>query len=270
MSKKLVVSADDFGFSEAYSEGALKAYREGVVTVLSLMVNMPAARYAVNLRDRFCPEAQMVQHTNFVHGKPVSNPDDIPSLVDENGCFYRSSRWRSDNPDDLKCRGNVYPTYDDLRRETLAQLHRFRELTGSFPVHFEGHSTMTAPMKQAFRDVGRQLGIHCRGQEPLETKSMVSCAESWPVRGGHAAYSAMLMRGSTPEDWESDAFGVLECPYEIAILHFHPGWIDQFVLDNTSLTLQRCRDLVTVCDSRVRRWIEQNGIELVDYSAVYR
>ena len=36
MKKKLIVVADDFGFSEAYNYGALKAYKEGIVTVLSL------------------------------------------------------------------------------------------------------------------------------------------------------------------------------------------------------------------------------------------
>ena len=40
MSKKLIVVADDFGFSEAYNYGVIKAYKEGVVCTLSLMSNM--------------------------------------------------------------------------------------------------------------------------------------------------------------------------------------------------------------------------------------
>ena len=39
MKKKLIVVADDFGFSEAYNYGVIKAYKEGIVTVLSLMSN---------------------------------------------------------------------------------------------------------------------------------------------------------------------------------------------------------------------------------------
>ena len=49
MKKKLIVVADDFGFSEAYNYGAIKAYKEGIVTVLSLMSNMEAAPHAVKL-----------------------------------------------------------------------------------------------------------------------------------------------------------------------------------------------------------------------------
>lgn len=269
MSKRLIISADDFGFSQAYSLGALRAYREGVASVLALMSNMEAAEFAVDLWRRECPEAQLTLHTNFVQGRPVSDPADVPSLVDGDGCFFRSNRWRSDGHDDGKARGQVYPTYEDLRRETRAQAERFRELTGAWPTHLEGHSMMTSPMLQAFRDVAAELGIHCMGQDPLETRRMRSCAECQPP-GGMRAGMSILMRGTTPEDWEANAFGILECPHEIAVVHFHPGYIDQYVLDNTSLTLPRCRDLETLCDPRVRAWIERNGIELVDFSAVYK
>lgn len=49
MSKKLIVVADDFGFSEAYNYGVIKAYKEGVVCTLSLMSNMAAVPHAVKL-----------------------------------------------------------------------------------------------------------------------------------------------------------------------------------------------------------------------------
>ena len=69
MKKKLIVVADDFGFSQAYSIGAIKAYQEGIVTVLSLMSNMEQAGFAIDLAKKYCPEACLTQHTNFVQGK---------------------------------------------------------------------------------------------------------------------------------------------------------------------------------------------------------
>ena len=65
-----------------YNYGAIKAYKEGIVTVLSLMSNMEAAPHAVRLWQQEAEDACMVQHTNFVQGYPVSRPEDIPSLVD--------------------------------------------------------------------------------------------------------------------------------------------------------------------------------------------
>jgi len=33
-------------------------------------------------------------------------------------------------------------------------------------------------------------------------------------------------------------------------------------LDNSGITLPRCHDLKTICDSRVKEWFEKNNIEL--------
>lgn len=59
MSKKLIVVADDFGFSEAYNYGVIKAYKEGVVCTLSLMSNMAAVPHAVKLWQSECPEVPL-------------------------------------------------------------------------------------------------------------------------------------------------------------------------------------------------------------------
>ena len=265
MSKKLVISADDFGFSRGYSAGNIRVVTQGVATVLALMSNMEAAGYAVELWRRFAPEAELSLHVNFVQGRPVSDLAAVPTLVDEHGCFYRSSSWRSERPDDPKCRGDVYPSYEDLKRETEAQIERFRDLVGSYPVHFEGHSTMTEPMRAAFLDVARERGIHCSVQEPLGNDRMRTCAEVEAP-----AFMEILNAGCLVEDVPRLLDAVEACPHEIAILHFHPGYIDQVVLENTSLVEPRARDLETLCDPRVAALIAERGIELVGYRALYR
>lgn len=102
MSKELIVSADDYGLSEAYDLGAIKAYREGVASVLSLLVNTDEAARAVELRNRSCPDAPLALHVNFCTGRPVSDPSDIPTLVNEReGSFtevLNGSRARWETP----------------------------------------------------------------------------------------------------------------------------------------------------------------------------
>lgn len=269
MSKKLIVSADDFGLSEAYDLGAAKAYREGVASVLSLIVSTDEAPRAVELRNRRCPEAQLALHVNYCAGRPVSDPADIPSLVDERGLFHRSSEWVQGPMGDPKCQGSVSPTFEDLLREMRAQVCRYEELVGAPPRRVEAHSVMTEEMLRAFAEVGDELGVHNESIQGEESPTLRSCGECVP-EGGRAAKLALVARGCTPEDWESDAFGILGCPYEIAILHFHPGYVDQRVVDCSSLVLARCRDLQTLTDPRVWAWVEANGIDLVDYDAVYR
>lgn len=268
MKKKLIVVADDFGFSEAYNHGVVKAYKEGVVTVLSLMSNMAAAPHAVELWRRECPEADLAQHTNFVQYRPVSPPEKVPTLVDGEGLFYRSFLWRGEDPDDAKCKGDVYPGYEDLYTETLAQLDRHKELAGRYPCHFEGHSVMTEPMLRAFRDVGEKLHIHNMAATEEEREGIRPARELMSL--GNAKAVEILNRGALPEDFEEDAFGILKSPCEFNILHFHPGYLDQYVLENTSLTLPRCRDLATLCDPRVRAWLEDHEVELTDFRALYQ
>lgn len=45
--KRMIVNADDFGFSEAVNHGILKAMQEGIVTSTSIMANMPGFAHAV-------------------------------------------------------------------------------------------------------------------------------------------------------------------------------------------------------------------------------
>ncbi len=267
MGKKLIIVADDFGFSEAYNLGACKAYKEGVVTVLSLMSNMEAANHGIALVKREIPGACLVQHTNFVQGRPCSNPDDIPSLVDREGKFYRSSSWKAESSYDTKCTGNVVATKEDCRIETISQLERFRELTGTYPNHLEGHSILTKAIGEALADVAAEMGIHCMTMPETETDTMYIAHE---LIMNNPVYAEILYRGVRPEDFFTDAFDILNSPYDINILHFHPGYLDAYLIDNTSLTIPRCRDLETLCDPLVAGWLAEHDIELVDFSAVYK
>ena len=270
MSKKLIVVADDFGFSEAYSLGALKAYKEGVVTVLSLMSNMEAAEFAVNLAKKEAPDACLTLHANFVQGRPVS--DDVASMIDENGYFYRSSQWAPskesilDSPISDKSKGTVVVAYDDICKETRAQLNRFKELTGFYPVHFEGHSVGTPDILKAFRTIGDELGIHNMFQEKEDDKMYYAHELAF----GNMKYIEILHTGLTKESFMEDAFGILSSPHEYNILHFHPGYLDAYVIDNSSLTIPRVRDLQTLTDPQVKQWLKDHDIELVDFRAIYK
>ena len=46
---KLIVNADDFGYSEAVNYGIISAHRNGIVTSTTMMANMPGFDHAVNL-----------------------------------------------------------------------------------------------------------------------------------------------------------------------------------------------------------------------------
>ena len=51
------------------------------------MVNMEALEAAAKLRERF-PNISIGMHWNVTTGKPVTDPNEIPTLVDKNGNFF--------------------------------------------------------------------------------------------------------------------------------------------------------------------------------------
>ena len=255
--KKVIINADDLGISEAYNYGVIKACREGIAGSTSIMINMPAAQQAVQLVGE-CPGLFIGLHTNLVLGSPCSDPREIPSLVDERGLFYRSSVYRT---------GKRNFIYEDVKTETIAQMERFRKMTGSYPVHIEPHAVISPVIESVLFDVAQQFGIHT-------TPFSESAKIKYHIRGyadvvvhSNPIFNDILDHGVTVDNFLKDDLGILSAKdSEILEYHFHPGYIDQFLLDNSSLTLPRCRDLATLCEPLVKNWFDEHDVQIVDYT----
>lgn len=88
---KMIIRADDFGFSEAVNYGILKAFRGGLVKNIGLMSNMPYAKQAFDMiREE---NVTLGLHVNLILGSPCARPEQIPSLLNMDGKFL-SSRVR--------------------------------------------------------------------------------------------------------------------------------------------------------------------------------
>ncbi|MBR0237401.1 MAG: ChbG/HpnK family deacetylase [Thermoguttaceae bacterium] len=87
---KLIVTADDLGFSPSVNGAIIEAHKNGVLTAASLMVNMPFAEQAAEQISNEVPKLGLGLHVCLTSGKPVSHPSDVPLLVNKNGDFCRS------------------------------------------------------------------------------------------------------------------------------------------------------------------------------------
>jgi len=198
MARRIIVNADDFGLSEGVNQGVLKACAVGVARSASLMVNMPAAAHALQLA-KMLPGLSISQHTNFVLGRPCADPDKIPSMLDENGNFHRSGKYRS---------GERSFVYDEVKEEITAQIHRFRELTGKYPEHIEGHAVGGETVDAAFYDVARRFGIHASLFDPSsKTKYRF---EGYRELVAPQGLGEVLSRGVSVDDFLTDAFGIMK------------------------------------------------------------
>ena len=113
---KLIMRADDLGFSEAVNLGIYKAVKDGVITSVGIMTNMEQAYAGYELLKDF--DIALGQHTNICAGRPLTDPKLIPSLVQENGEFCSSREIRNRQVDTI--------VVEEAEREIEAQYLRFK------------------------------------------------------------------------------------------------------------------------------------------------
>lgn len=82
----LIVNADDFGLTAMINQGIMEAVNMNAVNSVSLIPNGHALEQAID----FCKKNKHLKrgvHLTLIEEKPLSNPADIPSLVDSDGRF---------------------------------------------------------------------------------------------------------------------------------------------------------------------------------------
>ncbi|MBW3614400.1 MAG: ChbG/HpnK family deacetylase [Actinobacteria bacterium] len=128
----LIVTADDYGLTEAVATGILRAHREGIVTSTSALVLAPAFATA----GKWLAEEERLGvgvHLAAVgEDPPLLGPHEIPSLVDRRGRLPND--WRAFLTRAVA--GRIDP--DDLAREFRAQLEAVRQL-GISVTHLDTH-----------------------------------------------------------------------------------------------------------------------------------
>ena len=85
----LILHSDDFGLNSEVNRAILEVAQRGILGSASLMTSGLAAEDALE-QARDCTGLGVGLHLNIVRGRPLSNPEDIPSLVGDDGRFLNS------------------------------------------------------------------------------------------------------------------------------------------------------------------------------------
>ncbi|MFQ5612945.1 MAG: carbohydrate deacetylase [Anaerolineae bacterium] len=83
----VIINADDFGMSDGITRGIIKAWREGVVTSTSAIVNTAGGPERIAAAHVAYPDLPIGLHLNITTGRPVLPSEEVPTLVDEAGQF---------------------------------------------------------------------------------------------------------------------------------------------------------------------------------------
>lgn len=251
---ELVIRADDIGYSEAVNYGIEKSIHDGLIRSAGVMPNMPYAEHGVRLVENL--NVCLGQHTNICLGKPCCDPKDIPSLVDENGEFLASSAYRN-----AYAQGKDLVDIEDAVREAEAQYFRFKEITGKEPAYFEAHAISSENLWKALKNVAEKYSLPFNYMTP-DTKIGSFCDK--PV-------AACIMESMKPdyEPFETLKKAVKNAREDMPnIFVCHPGYVDDYLLKHSSLTLNRTKEVAMLCDPEVREYLNKHDVKLLSYEEI--
>jgi len=226
--RRLVVNADDLGFSVGVNAGIVRAHAEGIVTSASLMVRAPAAEHAV---------AAAAAHPRLALGLHF----DVAELVCADG-EWRTAYEHVDAADAAA-----------VAAELESQLNRFRELTGRAPTHLDSHQHVHR--KEPVRSI---MGVRARELRlPLRHHGRVRYRGDFYGQGRAGA--------PLPEAITAAALTriVERLPDAITELCCHPA---ATAPPGAGYGAERVRELAALCDADVRVAVERAGVRLCTFA----
>lgn len=243
---KLIIRVDDFGFSEAVNYGVIKSYESGLVKNIGLMSNMPYAEHAYHLiKDK--EDVFLGLHVNLILGDPCADKALIPSLLDENGKFISSKIRRLEAQQQLD-----HFNYDEVVIEVKAQIQRFIDICGKYPDYIDAHAVCTHNSERAISDAATAYGINIQWHRT---------DNPWKVIQTDYTNSDFYEKNLPFVDFFKNHLQYID---GINLVVFHPGFIDYDVITNSSLTINRCKDVALLCDEEVKQYIKDN-VELLNF-----
>ncbi len=282
--KRLIVNGDDMGLSRGITDGILLAYREGLLTSTSLMVNQPATDYAVDqLRKE--PKLGAGIHLNLCAGAPVLSPNSIPSLVTPEGKFF---------PPALIARKlfRQQVSQAELEAEFRAQIRRMKDY-GLVPSHADSHLHLhmyPAAAKPFYRAAASE-GIH-RARAPrkmyfprngrIGAPYAGSVCRRLAVKAYYAFLQSVIFRNLTLPDagvschphshgklkllsdaWRRTLENLPPGVYEIWC---HPGFFENGFSETDRLREQREVEIGILTDPQLRNVVNTRGIRLISFN----
>ena len=246
--KKILVRADDLGYSEAFNYGLARAVKSGIVRSVGVMPNMEWAEHGVRLLDG--TDVTFTVHANICQGRPITDPSLIPSLVDENGFFKDKSLYREAKED--------FVVLDEVVMEVEAQYNRLVELTGKKPFMVEAHAVPSNNFHKALNIVGQKYGLILMGFDPSRGPKIGNHVMKFSMDSGNADYN--------PFESFKKAAMLPQAEDECTMMVLHPGYVDEYVLTTSYITTQRALEVAFAINPDVPKWCEENGVKLMTYA----
>jgi hopanoid biosynthesis associated protein HpnK len=282
--RRLIVNADDFGFTSGVNRAIVEAHAHRVVTSSTLMANGPAFAEAADLAKQN-PDLSVGCHVVLIDGQPVLDANQLPSIC-SNGVFR----------DGLK--GFVARALTgrmdagEITAEAAAQIRKLQS-AGIAMTHIDTHKhthmfpKILRPLLQAAADCGVHAIRNPFGpRRPFKSSELLARPNLWTRyaemrvlnRFAGQFRKAVAQQGfSTPDGtlgievtgtldetlFHAIARSIPEGTWEFVC---HPGYVDADLLAaNTRLRESRETELRVLTLPAAREVLTKLGIQLISY-----
>lgn len=261
---KLIIRADDFGYTKVYNEGTIESIKKGITTSVDLMLDTPGTEDAIERIKEFS-WISIGWHAHF-WGSPVADSKLVPSMIDKNGKF----RFRKDS----KLRETV--SFEDALIECREEIKRCIRLLGKVPDTTWIHGDY--PLEKARKQVCDEYGIKYNFARKFDVKKQIMLYPYDKYKNLNIVMASQFDTAYKPlysdsvevrktydpvKYFKEDMDHILK--NEISITAWHPGYLDDYILRESSLTEARPKDIDALCSEELRQWVKDNNIELINH-----
>lgn len=249
MIKRAIINSDDFGLTQGISIGTIHAHTDGILTSTTCMMNMPFAKFALNLAKDY-PNLGVGIHLVFTVGRPL-----IPgkkSFTDEDGNFKKLNTYDYDETlYTIKSNANLDELYDEWK----AQIENFIKLAGKKPTHIDSHHHA-----HLFPD-HQQVTIRLATEYDIPIRQVTKIIDHYEfVRCDASFYGTDLTN--------DDLINILKNDDDIIDIMCHPAYLDQRMMDISNYHLPRMKEMEIIRSDEVKKFVKDNNIELINYSGL--
>ncbi|MBM7587916.1 putative glycoside hydrolase/deacetylase ChbG (UPF0249 family) [Bacillus pakistanensis] len=237
---RLIVNADDFGYSTAINEGIIEGHLNGIVTSATAMANMPGIEQAATLSKKH-PSLGVGIHLVLTCGSPL-HPH-VPSLVNIEGGFHSLKNF------------NANFQLEEIYKEWKSQIDRVISL-GIHPTHLDSHHHVHAheDILPVSLQLAKEYGLPLRRCSKDDADFLTT---------------DQFIHGFYGEDVSKDLFLSLIKPFvttdQMVEIMCHPGYIDGEVFHRSSYHYHRVKELEILTDNTLQEELATLPIELVHY-----
>lgn len=258
---RLIVRSDDMGMTHAVNQACIQTVTEGIARSIEVIVPSPWFMEAAQMLQQH-PNIDVGVHLDLtsewsnIKWGPVS--EGVPSLVDDNGHFFPTTRQKQDWPPNTGFLESNWKI-NEVERELRAQIEMAKRLLPNV-THLSAHmgtATCTPELKAMVDYLSKDYGL------PIQVPDLKR-AGRWPRKPMtlEETENAMIkvLEDLKPGLWLFVEHPAFDCPEMEAIGH----------LGAENVNKDRAAVTYAFTSEKVQEVIRSRGIKLVSYADVIK